>query len=79
MAASESRPGLSARTPGRVGLIVRGRRCGVFVAISFAESFSQCVRSNAAPVPESLPIGAGEISSGKNSDPGDVNLFGMRF
>ena len=40
VATSESGPGLSARAPGRAGLIVRGRRRGVSVAVSFAQSFS---------------------------------------
>ena len=61
------------------GLIVRGRRRSLSVAVSFTQSFPERIRSNAAPVPESLPIGAGEISSRKNSNPGDGNLFGMRF
>ena len=79
VATRESGPGLSARAPGPAGVIVRGRHRRLSVAVSFAQSFPQRIRSNAAPVPESSPIGAGEISSGKNSDPGDGNLFGMRL
>ena len=69
MAASEWGPGLSARTPGRVGShLFEVAAAACLSPFHLLRSFPACVRSNAAPVPESLPIGAGEISSGKNSE-----------